>query len=280
MDFKSWRETISQSQVAGAQETKIITSNFGEGWPITMGLRFGECAGDGKTKDGECVAIYSRVTILALQGWQKYRSITGLEGSTDLYLVPEFIQVDDRKWSVCFDFSEPVPREILDDLAEYLVEYFFPLEMCQFNVWTRAFVDLDGEVHSRVGLTEGKYEQFGRASFEEERTIPNRTAVMIHHPDGSLIHIKKRATAVCQVCEFSGEIWCDPEQVEIVDQFNWGPKRDIDALLDAIGIWNAFTYFTGVHQWCLQAQTKDPEKLPAVKKMYEQELRNANFETK
>lgn len=280
MDFKSWRETISLDQFEAAQETKIRTSDFGKGWPITMGLRFGECAGKGEISGGECVSIYSRITPLTLQGWEKYRSITGQDESSDLYLAPEFIQVDDRKWSLCFDFSEPVPREILDDFAEYLVEYFFPLEMCKFNTWTRAFVDLDGEIHSRIGLTEGGYEEIGEASFEEERTIPNRTAVMVHYPDGSLIQIKKRATAVCKVCEFSGEIWCDPEQVEIVDQFNWGPKRDVDALLNAIGVWNAFTYFTGVHQWCLQAQTKDPEKLPIVKKMYEQELRNANFETK
>ena len=243
MQGTKWREIVDGRQIEKANAVALKCTDFGDGHGIIMGLRFGEAIPGSKSGE-EPENIWSPVTAQVVKGWDSYckeLSLSDLQNS----FRPEYIQIDDREWSLVFEFDKSVDRSRIEDFADFLVGFFFPSIGSSYGVWLKEFSDLDSQKRKRLGVLV----QFRpEVTWDESEIVEARETPLQHFEDGSLKHLKRRAFHDCPICGTSGNVWCSESQVAALD---FSQKSGNDGLLlDSFSIWDMVTFTTGIHQWC------------------------------
>jgi hypothetical protein len=243
MQEPKWREILDIGVIEKAKNVALKHTDFGDGHGIIMGLRFGEAAPGSKSGE-EPENIWSPITAQVVTGWSRYCKVLSLSKLGNS-LRPEYIQIDDREWSLVFDVDESVDRSRLEDFADFLVNFFFPSIGASFGVWLKEFLDLDSQTHKRLGVW---VEFRPEVTWDESQVVEARETPLLHFEDGSLKHLKRRAFNVCPICGVSGNVWCDDSQIAALEL---SEQTGNDQLLwESFSIWDIVTFTTGIHQWC------------------------------
>jgi hypothetical protein len=76
-----------------------------------------------------------------------------------------------------------------------------------------------------------------------------------HTVTGQIVHLKKRAFDICEICNFSGIVWCNADQIMALERYQTGNKH---GFLDHFSAWDYVTFARGLHQGCIKDTfTKD-----------------------
>ena len=253
MQAPKWREILDSSQIEKANAVDLKHTDFGDGHGIILGLRFGEAVPGSKSGE-EPENIWSPLTAQVVKGWDRYCKALSLSELRNSFR-PEFIQIDDREWSLVFEFDDTVDRSRIEDFADFLVSFYFPSIGASFGVWLKEFSDLNSKIQKRLGVW---VEFRAKVTWDESERVEARETPLQHFKDGSLKLLKRRAFQVCPICGVSGNVWCTESQVAALDLSETSGN---DALLwESFSLWDIVTFTTGVHQWCA-AEKLSPEQL-------------------
>jgi hypothetical protein len=243
MQEPNWRETIDAGKIEKAKAVALKHTDFGDGHGIIMGLRFGKATPGSKSGE-EPENIWSPLTAHVVKGWDKYCKELSLSELRNSFR-PEYIQIDDREWSLVFEFDESVDRSRMDDFADFMVSYYFPSIGASFGVWLKEYLDLDSRTQKRLGVW---VEFRAQVTWDESEIVEARETPLQHFEDGSLKLLKRRAFQVCPICGTTGNVWCSESQVAALDLSETSGNDGL--LWDSFSIWEIVTFTTGVHQWC------------------------------
>jgi hypothetical protein len=260
----SWKDYIAPGEELAGKSAPLETCSFGDAWPITRGLRFGEPVfAKGQDEGGEWVEIESPVTVKVLAFWTDYVNLLGFAPKWREHISPEFVQIDDRAWSLQFSVDNSVDEATLDDFGDYLVQWAFPKNGLLFDTWSTSYTNLDDARVKEFGLCEVK--NFARAEHSriEDARIPVRETPLKHSANGSIEFLRERAFAQCIFCSYTGTVWCTESQIDVLERFQNGASVEIT---NAFSPWQIATFATGMHEWCMQANSKDQNVRGIVQK--------------
>lgn len=243
MQEPKWRDILDDAQIEKANAVELKHTDFGDGHGIIMGLRFGEATPGSKSGE-EPENIWSPLTAQILKGWDRYCKALSQSDLRSSFR-PEHIQIDDREWSLVFDFDEGVDRSRMEDFADFLVNFYLPSIGASFGVWLKEFSDLDSQTLKRLGVW---VEFIPKVTWDASEKIEARETPLQHFEDGSIKHLKRRSFHTCPICGASGNVWCTESQVAALDSSQTSDTDDL--LWDSFSIWDIVTFTTGVHQWC------------------------------
>ena len=262
----SWKTSYNRAVLGESVPEVEEVRNFGEAWGIAHGLRFGEPEIDSGFDNGEARKIWSPVTKHVMELWHEYRQF--LEGH-DLQpeqFSPDFIQIDDREWSLGFATTGDFELSRIQDFCEYLVSVGFKTRSLYFDVWSESVEGLDFRITTRVGVTaQSRYSDINLYEHSELASPPMRDLPLGHTVTGQIVHLKKRAFDICKVCNFSGIVWCNNDQIMALERLQAGNKR---GFLDHFSAWDYVTFKFGLHQGCI----KDTFSIDKIEDMYRASL--------
>lgn len=265
----SWRKHLPPADKHNLTSPKYY--NFGSGHGIVLGLRFGHPTANSVDDDGEPSQIWSPVSKIVMEGNSKYLDLLReFEPSKSLIeahstFETEFIQIDNREWSLVFRWMKPISNESAEDFADFLCNYYLPENLARFPIWLDKNTGPDGYEQTRLGVWAKTYlveDSFAWSEFGE--TYPRETPIM-HFSDGSIEQLKRRSTALCPICEKTGNVWVSRKIAEAIDNNSYSGSDPIN-LKSLLSPFDFITYCTGIHIWCLKSKLKSDEITEYVRK--------------
>lgn len=265
----SWRKHLTPADKLNLTSPKYY--DFGSGHWIVLGLGFGHAAPSSVDDDGEPSQIWSPVSKIVMDGNAKYLELlrefetskTTLE--THSSFETEFIQIDDRKWSLVFRWLNPISNASAEDFADFLCNYFFPENLSRFPIWLDKNIGHDGIEQTRLGVWTKTYQVEDTFAWSELGETSSRETPMKHFADGSIELLKRRSTAICPMCEKTGNVWVSRKIAEEID-FIAHSGQDPISLKAILSPFDFITYCSGVHIWCLKIKLKPDEITEFVRK--------------
>jgi len=254
--MESWK-TLNNSESIDKSRVKFPeVRSFGEAWGIAHGLRFGSAvAKSGFDDGGEAREIWSPVTQHVMDAWHEYRNCLEGQSLGVKQFSPDYIQIDDREWSLGFSIAGNFPIARVNDFCLYLASIGLRKRNLFFDIWSESVEGLDDQITTRVGLTaQSRYMHFNEYEHFDLESPPICDLPLAHTATGQIVHLKKRAFEICKFCNVAGTVWCNPEQVLALERFQEGVN---EGFLDHFSVWDYVTFALGLHQGCIkQALTK------------------------
>ena len=220
-------------------------------WGISHGLRFGEVVSSkGIDEYGEAREIWSPITKEIMELWSLYRTSKEGTGLEENYLIPDFVQIDDREWSLGFSAHRNFASNQVEDFCEFLADIGLASKNLFFDVWAETTEELDLQKKTRVGITkQSNFRHNNKFVYSELSSPPMRDTPLAHKSNGELVHLEKRSFEICKFCNFSGVVWCNKQQVAILDRYQDGDSR---GFLEYFTAWDYVTFALGFHQHCIK----------------------------
>ena len=250
-NLKSWKIAGTDDALRHTRLTTHKIRDFGDSWAISHGLRFGEpVLTRGTNEYGEAREIWSPISKEVIDLWERYLTFREGVGLEEAYLTPDFIQIDDREWSLGFIADKKFELDRIKDICFYLAEIGLRSRNLYFDIWAESTEGLDFQICNRVGITkQSEFSDCNAFTYSALSSPPTRDTPLAHGRDGEIVHLKKVAFEICKFCNFSGVVWCNKQQEAVLDKYQDGDSR---GFLEHFTAWDYVTFALGFHQHCIK----------------------------